>query len=193
MFTVKLRKSSLLVSCAALTVGHAIACLTPNTPVFAQGGEDTMLEQVLCTDPRGCPDLIVDERRLNEWLVSAESFAPEDCSVVEGFTVPGDRLLLRFSFNMQNLGPGDLIIGDPFAGPHADLFEDSLCHGHRHFKKFSDYRLWTEPGYLAWLELSANSPDALPVDLLSDPGNQDIAAQLVAGTKLAICAVDTNV
>jgi len=65
------------------------------------------------------------------------------------------RTLVRFSLVTRNLGPGDLVLGDPGCpicqfDPGAPctnpLFECSLSHGHVHFKSFAHAELLNQSG-----------------------------------------------
>ena len=143
---------------------------------------------VPCADPRGCPDLIVDAHKLNQWHVDQQTFADTDCAVIEGEVTkqPGPHLLLRFTSNTPNYGQGDLIIGDPAA--HPDWFMFQNCHGHPHFKDYGDYRLWTQKDYSTWTTLRAAHPDMSSRDLLAH--FPDVASKMVAGHKQGFCVID---
>jgi hypothetical protein len=156
-------------------------------PAAAQETTSRCRTVLACSDPRGCPDLVVDPNILRRDLaIRRQRFATDDCSVIEGEVGAGRRKLLLFTSNTPNLGIGDLIIGDPAERP--DLFEYSTCHGHPHFKEYSDYRLWTPAGYAAWQALRATNPDACVPDLLA--AHPEVASQMVAGHKQGFCAVD---
>jgi hypothetical protein len=173
------------VSVAVLVAAAAaVTFLMPSRGVRAQAPA-----QVPCRDARGCPDLIVDERLLNQWFVDFIYFEAEDCAVVEGcVTATGPRLVLRFTSSTPNVGAGDLIIGDPTAPENAGFFELAECHRHLHFSEYADYRLWTPAGYQQWQALRAANPGALPSDLLA--ANPAVAAQMVAGRKQGFCVID---
>jgi hypothetical protein len=164
------------------------ACLGVLLATGSSGSARTEITPVPCTDPRGCPNLVVDSggAGLRQHVVVEETYAATDCAVVEGMTQAGTRRLLRFTYMTPNLGPGDLIIGSPL--DHPEWFEEFVCHGHLHFKEYADYRLWTPSGYDAWQALRASNPDALPRDLLDK--NARIARQMVAGAKLGFCVID---
>lgn len=144
--------------------------------------------QVPCTDPAGCPNLVVDSggAGLGQHVVVEETYDETDCAVVEGSTEAGTRRLLRFTFTTPNLGPGDLIVGAP--ADHLDWFEFHPCHGHYHFREYADYRLWTPAGYQAWQALRARNPRALSRDLLAQ--NPNVAGQMVVGEKQGFCVID---
>lgn len=102
-----------------------------------------------CSDPRGCPDLVIDSSRLidTEFVptITTQTFAPDSCAVLEGLVdAPGERKLLNFTTAVVNRGKGVFHVGDPAARP--DLFEPDTCHGHHHFKDYVDYRLVSADG-----------------------------------------------
>jgi hypothetical protein len=66
------------------------------------------------------------------------TFSTSDCEVVEGCAIAGTRRVLSFTGEIRNLGPSDLVIGDPSNNP---LFVYAPCHGHYHFEQFAEYRL----------------------------------------------------
>ena len=156
--------------------------------IAASPAQAAKISPVPCSDPRGCPDLIVDggPAGLGQWVIVEETYSASDCAVLEGTTQAGERRLLRFTYTTPNLGPGDLIIGDP--DDHPEWFESGICHGHMHFREYADYRLWTTSGYEEWHALRANNPDALPADLLKRIHNID--EKMVAGAKLGFCVID---
>jgi hypothetical protein len=142
---------------------------------------------VPCSDPRGCPDLIVDEEQmLGNAYESYQFFPPASCSVVENSTLAGARTLLRFSFATPNIGSGDLIIGAPTS--HLSWFTWSACHGHYHFKQYAEYRLWTVQGYLDWVKARRQHPSWTSEQVLD--ANPALRAQYVAGHKQGFCAID---
>ena len=114
------------------------------------------------------------------------TFSSTDCAVVEGEVGAGQRRLLRFTAGFPNVGPGDLIIGNPF--DHPELYDFTTCHGHPHFKEYADYRLWTTQGYSDWRALRDGNPDAVPSEILG--ARPDLAAQMMAGRKEGFCAID---
>lgn len=95
---------------------------------------------------RGSVDFTLDGAALQASLLLRDrSFAPTDCSVVEGaISTPGLRRLLTFDTTVINLGELDCVIGDP-AAPLAPLdpadFEYHACHGHRHMQGYAAYEL----------------------------------------------------
>ena len=140
---------------------------------------------VPCSDPRGCPDLVVDPKTMNPFPETT-TFTDTDCAVVEGQVTAGTRKLLRFTSTTPNFGKGDLIVGAP--SDHPEWFVWAPCHGHYHFREYADYRLWTPSGYKAWQKLRRANLDALASDLLA--ANPSIAAQMVEGHKQGFCVID---
>ncbi len=145
--------------------------------------------QIPCKDPRGCPDIIVDQGKLKQWHVEELTFGDTDCAVAEG-CVPGrgTYLLLRFTSSTPNIGAGDLIVGDPRAPENEPFFRFAECHRHLHFEEYADYRLWTQAGYTLWQALRAAHPDALARDLLA--ARPDIASDMLVGRKQGFCVID---
>lgn len=141
---------------------------------------------VPCTDPRGCPNLIVDAHKLRQWHVERRTCEATDCAVMEGSTEAGQRLLLRFTASTPNLGPGDLIIGA--RDDHPEWFDEPICHKHSHFKEYADYRLWTPAGYEAWQALRQARPDALAAEVMA--AHPELQQQVVVGRKLGYCVID---
>jgi hypothetical protein len=142
---------------------------------------------VPCTDPRGCPDLIVSPVALAHQLVlDSRHVSPKECKAREQESRPGEVRLLRFNFASPNLGPGALKVGAPVERP--DLFERSECHGHPHFRGFADYRLWTTEGYAQWTSLRAANPGVLAAALLAE--NAPVRSKMVAGHAQGCCLAD---
>lgn len=140
---------------------------------------------VPCNDPRGCPDLVVDQPVLTQTLfIATQSFERGDCAVVEGEVRSGTRRLLKFASNTPNLGPGDLIIGTP--SEHPEWFSFQNCHSHPHFRQYGDYRLWTPAAYQQWKELQAANPDLCAQDLFDR--RRDLRP--LAGQKQGFCVID---
>ena len=163
-----------------------IAAVAVALPARAQS-QSTCVPVVPCADKNGCPDLTVDGRELSPNLtLNRETWTSSDCAVIEGEVAAGDRWLLRFDVATPNLGPGDLIIGKPT--DHPEWFDLVTCHGHPHFKEYSDYRLWTPRGYEQWLALRQANPTSCARDLLA--ANPGLAKQLTTGRKQGFCVVD---
>ncbi len=149
--------------------------------------QTTCVPAIPCSDKNGCPDLIVDGSEIPPNLaLNKETWTSTDCSVAEGEVTAGDRWLLRFDTATPNLGPGDLIIGKPT--DHPEWFDFVTCHGHTHFKEYSDYRLWTPKDYAQWLALRQTNPTSCARDLLV--ANPNLAKKLVTGRKQGFCVVD---
>lgn len=142
---------------------------------------------VPCTDPVGCPDLVVDGRLLLHHYLQHQTFGPADCGVVEGEVPEGDRLLLRFPVSTANFGPGSIVIGSPY--DHPDWYQLDTCHGHPHFRDYADYRLWTLRSYVLWRSLKAAHPGACSRALLDSPPLQ--GSGVAIGHKQGFCLVDS--
>jgi hypothetical protein len=138
------------------------------------------------------PDLIVDAARLKaDMLISDEKFNANSCAVVEGcVSSKGGHTLLRFSSSTPNIGQGDLVIGDP--NNCSNLFVESQCHNHFHFKEYSAYRLWTAPGYQYWIamrSLTESTDTGLNATLLA---NALQSGDLIVGRKQGFCMIDSE-
>ncbi len=143
---------------------------------------------VPCKDPRGCPDLVLDAKKLDKTKLVTEEFPPSDCSVQEGQVGgTGSRRLLLFPYSTPNMGPGALVIGDPLDPANANLFEWGECHGHYHFKKYAAYRLWTPAEFNSFQQLKTENPDMLTDDIIAGNGLSP-----VVGTKRGFCVIDTD-
>jgi hypothetical protein len=86
------------------------------------------------------PDLVVDGNAAQKTAqVSVETFAADDCAVVEGCVAgPGQHKLLRFDGVINNLGDSDFVLGSPENNP---LFVYSSCHQHYHLQDIMLYEL----------------------------------------------------
>lgn len=176
-----------LASFPALPADFSLPALEPGWTLLAPPALRASAGQISCTDPRGCPDVIVDQSKLNEYHNELIDFEPSDCAVLEGCVPgPGSRMVLRFTSSTPNIGAGDLIVGSP--NDHPELFDFTTCHGHPHFVEYADYRLWTPSGYEQWRALRAANPDVLPAELLKR--RKKVAAELVAGRKQGFCVID---
>jgi hypothetical protein len=93
------------------------------------------------------PDLIVvEETATNSLFISRETFAPDSCALAEECVGgPGERRLLKFSTETANVGPMDVILGNP---TEDQGFEFSSCHGHYHFEGYAQYQLKNDAGYV---------------------------------------------
>jgi lysyl oxidase len=145
----------------------------------------------------GVPDLQVRADMLGgQWVVRTEKLSANNCSVIEGGVAPGDRLLVRFTVGIANIGDGDISIGNP--QDHIDagdgLFEFALCHQHYHFRNYAKYELidpatsqvWraakrgfcmldTDPNP-AWLSGAPGPPYYRSCGSTVTPGNQGVSA-----------------
>jgi hypothetical protein len=112
--------------------------------LFVMSGAPGAQKGKIEPDLVGTPDLIVREDMLGgQWLVRVEKLSAAACSVSEGGITPGDRLLVRFTVGVANVGDADIFIGNP--QDHIDagdgLFEFALCHQHYHFRNYAKYEL----------------------------------------------------
>jgi hypothetical protein len=139
-----------------------------------------------CSDPRGCPDLLLDDLQMLAGGNTLEPWFEDDCAVQEGATEAGVRQLMRFTFTSPNLGLGDLIVGGP--DDHPGLFEYHPCHDHFHFKEYADYRLWVPEKHAQWEAYRTANPDVTAEEALAL--NPDIAAGLITGEKRGFCVID---
>ena len=83
------------------------------------------------------PDLIIWPDALNPTVVERD-YRTNTCEVIEGCAQSGLRRYLVFETETRNIGPGDLVMGDPRFNTN---FIFVTCHGHYHFSAFADYRL----------------------------------------------------
>jgi len=153
----------------------------------------TLADTGPCAQPNGSalPDLVVDPVALRGTVfVSEEKYERASCTVQEDFvSTPGWHTLLRFTTSTPNVGRGSLVIGDPATCP--ELFELSNCHGHRHFKEYSDYRLWTLEGYAMWVDtrdLAIPANSGVNALILADAAK---TRQLIVGRKAGFCLIDS--
>lgn len=152
---------------------------------FIQGSSALDPEQVPCSDPRGCPDLITDSASLVIGTQRTEAFGPNHCAVQEGAVEAGARQIIRVSFTFGNAGKGDLILGAPSA--HPDWFEWSGCHGHYHVKEHATFRVWTVDGFLAWDALRTADPSKTADEVFAE--HPELLSQMVTGKKQGFCIV----
>lgn len=182
----KMRKRSFEAERRVAACGAAMIFLAGGA-LWAQASICDQPSPIPCTDPRGCPDLLVSQADLAaSWFVENRRFNRRNCSVLEGEVLAGVRTLIRFASVTPNIGPGDLIVGNPF--DHPEWFDLETCHRHQHFKDYADYRLWTPVGYAEWQALVAANPGACSGDLLAQI--PDLATKMVAGRKQGFCVVD---
>jgi hypothetical protein len=171
---------------AAMPLGAATPQKTGAHTVSSLVAHPRATSEVPCRDPRGCPDLIVNENVLHSAHLTTETFSPDDCSVQEGQVGgTGARRLLVFPYQTPNVGPGSLIVGDPLDPANSDVFEFGECHQHFHFKKYAAYRLWEPADYARFQALRAQHPGALSADIITNYGLNP-----VLGTKKGFCVVD---
>jgi hypothetical protein len=139
-----------------------------------------------CTDRRGCPDFVVDQGILSGAFFWELTYAPDDCSVIEGEVNAGTREYVSFNTMISNFGPGAITLGDPL--DHPEWFDLVTCHGHAHIKEYADYRLWTAAGYEQWTALRAANPEACVLDIFA--AHPELEGQLARGHKQGFCLYD---
>lgn len=100
---------------------------------------------------QGMPDLaLVGSQMDHSPIVTAETFAADDCAVVEGCTIAGSRKLLRFDTVSENVGTADLVLGPvPPPGVSSGIFVWSPCHMHHHVMGYADFTLLDATGTVA--------------------------------------------
>lgn len=167
---------------APLTLAAALLLMT----AIATPAESHHYGAIPCSDPRGCPDLLLDDLQMAVGAQTVEPWFEDDCAVVEGATEAGLRQLMRFTFTSPNLGLGDLMVGSPEDRP--DLFEYHACHDHYHFKEYADYRLWEPTKHAEWEAYRTANPDVTAEEALAL--NPDIAEGLITGEKRGFCVID---
>ena len=101
----------------------------------------------------GYPDLVIDSGRILSSLdVVTRTFSSSACELEEhSIEAAGARRLLRFDLAVVNVGDGDLLVGDPVAGPYSSEFHLAPCHQHYHLDGFSDFKLLNLDGSVAAL------------------------------------------
>ena len=170
-----------------------IARLSLLTLTFVAAAGPARADTDQCAVPNGSslPDLVMDGAELARQIqVTEEKFPKSGCTVVEGFvSTPGPHTLLRFTTSTPNIGSGSLVIGDPNQCP--GLFTLSPCHGHLHFKEYTDYRLWTVDGYAMWVsgrDLTIPSDAGVNAVILADAAK---TRELITGRKAGFCVIDS--
>lgn len=161
-----------------------VAALFSMTALVAVPGAPAQVEQVPCGDPRGCPDLIVDQTRFVVGTQRTENFGANSCAVQEGMITAGQRQVIRFTFNSPNIGKGDLKIGSP--ADHPEWFEFATCHNHFHFREYADYRLWTPAQHQSYEAIRQAEPGKTAAQVLAE--HPELAP--VAGMKMGFCVID---
>jgi hypothetical protein len=141
--------------------------------------------QVPCSDPRGCPDLIVDPDTMAP-ATQTKTFKENSCNVQEGMIPAGERTVMYFTFTTPNFGSGDLIVGSP--DQHPEWFEWGECHGHWHFRDYADYRVWTQDGYAQWDAIRNANPDMMASEVLA--AHPDLLDDFKFGGKRGFCIID---
>jgi hypothetical protein len=87
------------------------------------------------------PDLQVDGAAAQSSMnITNQTFAPDDCEVADAcIGAPGDRRLLRFDGDIENLGNADLMLGDP--DDDNPLFTFSACNQRYHASDTMSFEL----------------------------------------------------
>ncbi|HYV18525.1 MAG TPA: lysyl oxidase family protein [Verrucomicrobiae bacterium] len=169
------------VDAGAPSTDPGVVAMTAPQPV------ETCEPIIPCTDPIGCPDLVVDRRAMILRYVETRTFDAATCAVQEGLIQAGTRRLLRFGTLTPNIGEGGIFIGAP--EDHPQWFEFNTCHGHAHFGEYADYRLWTIPAYLRWIVARAAHPDVCPRKLFAE--HPELLVGLTRGHKQGFCLLDS--
>ncbi|WP_437969359.1 lysyl oxidase family protein [Sorangium sp. So ce260] len=121
-------------------------------PVDYPACDGTMCGGACCPSGHACtagvcmvPDLRPNKERIVDTVqLSYQTFPADACEIMEGcIGGPGRRHLLHFEGRIENTGPGHLDPGPEFDNP---LFEYAQCHGHFHFRDFTDYKLLNADG-----------------------------------------------
>ncbi len=125
-----------------------------------------------CTDPEACnyqplatvsgpciypgdpdcgdlPDLMVREDVLRNTLTPTIVPNADACAVEEGCIRGfGDRMTLRFTTQIQNIGVADYFIGEtpPTPDTPSDQFVWDPCHNHWHYRGYAEYVLFDANG-----------------------------------------------
>jgi hypothetical protein len=159
----------------------AVALITSVVPAHSQ---PTLV--VPCKDPRGCPDLTINQNVLNSAHLTTDTFTSTDCAVQEGQVGgTGTRRLLVFPYQTPNIGHGSLIVGDPLDPANSNVFEWAPCHNHFHFRKYAAYRLWKPADFTTFQQFKAQNPNMLSADIIAAYGLKPIL-----GTKRGFCVID---
>src|SRR5688572_23223514 len=161
----------------------ALACLL----VAIAAAPPAQADPLPCADPRGCPDLVIDDFQLAAGGQAVQMFAPDDCSVQEGAAGPGLRQLLHFTTASGNFGLGDFAPGTPSTEP--DRYEWDPCHEHWHFKEYAEYRLWDVAAWQAWDSYRQADPSATTSQILA--AHPELVDGFVAGAKRGFCLADS--
>ena len=164
-----------------------VALLLALSGFAAPAGAQTCTPVNTCTDPRGCPDFVVDPGVLRgSVFAGTRTFVETDCAVIEGEVPAGTNRFIQFNTMISNFGPGALNLGNP--ADHPEWFELDTCHGHTHIREYADYRLWPLAAWNEWQALRAANPAACADELLA--ANPALAARMIRGAKRGFCLYD---
>lgn len=98
------------------------------------------------------PDLAVVAAEMDgTTAITDTTFTAQACELVEGcIAQPGTRRLLRFATVTENVGSGDLVLGQvPPPGVSNEVFVWSPCHMHHHVAGYASYELRDASGVVA--------------------------------------------
>ncbi len=172
----------------AIVCSLFLATLVPPGATIVPGGPSgSSVDPIVpCPDPRGCPDLTVDVAQMEAGYPTRRTFSSTSCAVIEGSAQVGTRDLWLFSSTINNMGKGDMSLGQPPNNP--EWFEWSPCHGHYHFIDFTAYRLWTVDGFLVWDELRRSEPWKPASQVFAE--HPELASEVRSGHKQGVCPGD---
>lgn len=130
-------------------------------------------------------DLVAAESDISSSVYTeTRNFGEGSCALAEACVeASGNRRLLRFTTVTPNVGPVDLVVGNPNDNP--ELFEFGACHGHYHFLDYANYRLLDENGNVAatghkqafaLIDLSPWDPNPGPPQFPLNDGTQGISS-----------------
>lgn len=130
--------------------GPVVGCTDPLAcnyqPLATVSGPCIFPGDPLCGD---LPDLIVREDVLRSTLTPTIISNADACAVEEGCIRGfGDRVVLRFTTQIQNIGVADYFIGEPPPTPDtpSDQFVWDPCHNHWHYRGYAEYVLFDVNG-----------------------------------------------
>src|SRR5262245_11491355 len=86
---------------ATLLFGSTSTGIGAEASIDLSASHTSAVDQVPCSDPRGCPDLGAAVRQTK---IDHQTFSSSDCAVVEGEVPAGKRTLLRFTSDTPNYG-----------------------------------------------------------------------------------------
>lgn len=91
------------------------------------------------------PDLMVVQGVLEGSLHIDTIPDATSCFISEGCMADyGERIILKFSTHIKNIGNQDYYIGDPLSQPGQFTFDN--CHNHYHYEGYAEYLLYDSSG-----------------------------------------------